>query len=72
MAINPRPYFVVSGFVFALVALLHLTRAIYGWPVLVAGQDVPLAVSWAGFILAASLALWAVQLAGRSKSDSKD
>ena len=72
MNINPRPYFVISGCIFALVALLHLARAINGWPVLVAGQDVPVTVSWAGFIVAASLALWAVQLAGRFRLDSKD
>lgn len=70
--INPRPYFVVTGCVFALVALLHVVRAIYGWPVVIAGQEVPVAVSWVGFVVAASLALWAVQLAGRFKSGSQD
>lgn len=72
MNINPRPYFVISGCIFALVALLHLARAINSWPVLVAGQEVPVTVSWVGFIVAASLSLWAVQLAGRVKSDSED
>ena len=68
MRINPKPYFVVSGVLFGLVAIAHLVRAIYGWPVAIAGKDIPVTVSWVGFIVAASLALWAVQLAGRSES----
>lgn len=72
LPINPRPYFVISGCIFALVSLLHLARAIYSWPAVIAGQDVPVAVSWVAFVITASLALWAVQLAGRFKSGPGD
>lgn len=68
LQINPKPYFVVSGCLFTLVALVHLVRAIYGWPVVVADWEVPISVSWVAFVLTASLALWAVQLAGRAQA----
>ena len=67
LQVNPRPYFVASGALFTLVAIAHLVRAIYGWQVVIGNYSVPNTVSWVAFIITASLALWAVQLASRTR-----
>ena len=52
----------VSGVLFALVALAHLLRIVNDIPVLVDDYDVPMLLSWIGFALPAGLALWAFRL----------
>ena len=57
-----RRYCVVSGVLFALVALAHLLRIVNDIPVLVDEYDVPMLVSWIGFAVPAGLAFWAFRL----------
>lgn len=57
-----RPYLIVSGSIFGLVALLHLLRVVYGWTVQVGGWVVPEAASVVGMIIAAGLCAWAFLL----------
>jgi hypothetical protein len=54
-----RPYLIVSGSLFGLVALLHLLRLVYGWAV-------PEAASAIGMIVAAGLYAWAFRWTGNS------
>lgn len=42
--------------VFAIVAVLHLARAALGWAVTIGPYDVPLWMSWIGFVVAGALA----------------
>jgi hypothetical protein len=57
-----KEYCVVSGVLFSLVALAHLLRIIFGMPVQVDGNDVPMLVSWIGLVVPAGLAFWAFRL----------
>ena len=59
-----RRYGLVSGFVFAIVALAQLTRALLGWPVRVDGFFVPIWVSVVAFIIMTSLSVWGIRSAG--------
>lgn len=58
-----RPYCLVSGAVFSLVALLHAGRLAYGWAFVIGPWSLPVAASWVGAPAAAALALWAFRLA---------
>ena len=57
-----KAYLLVSGAVFAAVSLLHLLRAINGWELRLGPWEAPMWASWAGFVVAAALALWAHRL----------
>lgn len=57
-----RQYCVVSGLLFAFVALAHLLRILYDMPVVVDAYDVPMPVSWIGFAVPAALAYWAFRI----------
>ena len=55
----PSKYAVVSGVVFGVVAVLQVVRALYQWPVLVGGVDLPVWGSWVAALVAGSLCVWA-------------
>ena len=59
-----RSYGLVSGFVFAIVALAQLTRALLGWPVRVDGFFIPIWVSVIAFFITAGLSVWGIRAAG--------
>lgn len=63
---NVRPYCVVSGALFSLVAVAHLARVAYGLPVTIDDYAVPMAVSWVAVVVPACLAAWAIRLAAGS------
>ncbi len=58
-------YLVVSGAVFLLVAVFHLFRLSHGWPILVGGASIPLALSYVGLPVSAGYAVWAAWLLRR-------
>lgn len=60
--IGLRVYLALSGGVFAIVALLHLWRAVYGWEAIVGPYNIAVALSWIGFVVAGSLSAWAWRL----------
>ena len=64
-----KEYCVVSGILFSLVALAHLLRVILGISVRIDEFDLPMFVSWAGFVVPAGLAIWAFRV-GRAESQS--
>ena len=55
----PSKYAVVSGVLFGVIAVLQAVRALYQWPVLVGGIDIPAWVSWVAVVVAGSLCMWA-------------
>jgi hypothetical protein len=60
-----KGYCIFSGVLFALVALAHLVRIVYGVSVQVDGFELPMFVSWIGFVIPAGLAFWAFRLSRR-------
>jgi len=61
-----RSYEQVSGTVFAVVALVQLTRIVLGWPVQVDLFTVPIWFSVVAFLVTGGLAVWAFRSGGRS------
>jgi hypothetical protein len=55
---NIKTYCGVSATLFTIVALAHLTRLFYGWPVEIEATTIPMLVSWVGFIVPGVLAAW--------------
>jgi hypothetical protein len=53
---STKSYFKVTGTVFLIVAAVHLSRVLKGWDVNIHTLDLPMWVSWAGFLLAGCLA----------------
>ena len=49
---------VVSGIIFAFVALIHYLRLIYHWQITVSGHSVPMSASIIALIVTGLLALW--------------
>ncbi|MDX1404788.1 MAG: hypothetical protein R3192_09630 [Woeseiaceae bacterium] len=58
-----RPYLIVSGLLFSLVALAHLLRLAYKVPLQVGEWSVPLWPSAVAVIVTFSLLVWAFRLA---------
>ena len=65
---SERGYCLVSGLVFAAVALAHLLRAVAGWPIQLGGWHAPLAASWAATVGAGALAAWGLRRAARGEA----
>ncbi len=51
-----RAFVLVTSSIFALIALLHALRLIYGWNVTIGEWTVPVWVSGVGFLIAGYLA----------------
>ena len=52
-----RVFVLLTSSIFALIALLHALRLIYGWDVTIREWTVPVWVSAVGFLIAGYLAL---------------
>jgi len=50
-------FLLVTSSLFALMALLHTLRLVYGWNVTIGGWTIPVWVSAVGFLIAGYLAL---------------
>ena len=57
-----RNYVVFSGLIFALIALAHILRLVFDWPLQIGDVTVPIWVSWIAVIVPAALATWAVTI----------
>ena len=55
---NPKAYCAISATLFTIVALVHLTRVLNGWPVVVDAFQVPMLASWIGTLVPGLLAVW--------------
>jgi hypothetical protein len=58
-----RSYLAVSGVLFGIVALAHVVRLAFGWPVQIGALSAPLWLSVIGVIVPGSLSVWAFNLA---------
>lgn len=57
-----RAYLVVTAILFGAVALAHLLRLVYGWPVQLGAEVVPMWISVIGLLVAGGLCIWALAL----------
>jgi len=57
MKIGIKNYFRFCVFIFALVAIFHALRLIYGWTVTVGFVEIPVSVSWLAVFIATVLAI---------------
>ncbi len=63
---TPRNFSLTAAIVFAIIALVQLTRAVFGWEVMINAYALPLWLSWVAFIVAAGLSCfgWKAYAAG--------
>lgn len=54
---SQKIFLAISGTIFGIIAILQMTRAIYGWHVQVAAFAVPLWFSWVAMVVAGCLAI---------------
>jgi hypothetical protein len=52
-----KPFSAIASVIFAIVAILHALRLIYGWEFTINGVIIPMWVSVLGFIIPALLAI---------------
>jgi hypothetical protein len=61
---------ILSGGLFAIVALAHLCRLVFAWRIVVDDALIPMWVSWVGLVIPGALALWAFLLSRRGDQDA--
>ena len=61
-----KTYLIVSTFIFALVAVVHLIRFTLGWSAQLGTWNVPLWVSMLAVLVSASVAIWGLMLVRRT------
>jgi hypothetical protein len=62
---NTKAYLIVSTFIFAVVAVMHLLRLVLGWSVVLGMTSIPLWVSMLAVLVSASVAIWGLALMRR-------
>ena len=62
---DQKPFSIVAGLIFTLVALFHLVRIYMDWPVMIGDWSVPMWASWIGLVVAGGLAFFGLRLAER-------
>ncbi|MBI4005391.1 MAG: hypothetical protein HY356_01875 [Gammaproteobacteria bacterium] len=60
-----KAYLIITGVLFGIIAVLHLLRLIYQWPLQVGTVNIPIIVSCAGLLVTAVLCVWAFLLVAR-------
>ncbi|MBI2176349.1 hypothetical protein HYU40_03295 [Candidatus Woesearchaeota archaeon] len=61
MAMDKKTFSTIAGVVFAVIAVLHLLRAILGWQAVIGSFEVPMWLSWVAAVVAAYLAYSALR-----------
>jgi len=59
---NQQAFFLISGIIFGLVALMHVLRLALRWEVKINQREIPMGLSVGGLIVAAGLCVWALWL----------
>ena len=62
LQVNTQFYFIISGVIFGLVAIIHLVRALSNWSFVIGPITFPLSASWIGFVITAAMCIWAIRL----------
>lgn len=55
-----KAYHQVSALLFEIVGVMHLVRAVLGWPMTIGEIEVPVAASYAVFALCSGMTVWAL------------
>jgi hypothetical protein len=61
-----KVYCFVSGIVFTVIALAHLTRSLAGWSFVFGPYTIASVFSWIAFIGAGALAIWGLSRVSKS------
>ena len=59
---SSKTFSLVAGIIFSLVAICHLLRLVFGWPMIIAGWTVPLWLSFVGLIISGFLGYQGIKL----------
>jgi len=59
-------YSIISGILFALVALVHLYKIVQGWDVVVGGTAIPIWASWVVLVITTTLAFFGLKFGLKS------
>jgi len=59
---HQQAFFLLSGIIFGLVALLHALRLAFRWQLRLRSQEIPMWLSVVSLIAAAGMCLWAFWL----------
>ena len=62
---SQKVFLTVSGTIFSVIAFLHLTRILAGWPAHIGAFEAPMWLSWVSVVVAGYLAISAFRLRGR-------
>jgi len=57
-----KTFSLVTGVIFAVVALFHLVRIVMDWSVIIGDWSIPMWVSWVALVVAGGLALLGLRL----------
>ena len=60
-----KPFTAIAIGIFAVVALMHAIRLLYGWEVTINGLTIPMWISVVGFIIPSGLAVLIWRESGR-------
>jgi len=61
-----RPYILVSGTIFGLVAVVQVIRAASAWPIHIGTTEIPVWASWIAAVVAGGLCVWALSIRERA------
>jgi hypothetical protein len=64
MELTHKNYYRITAVIFAVIALLHALRAVYGWEAVLGGVVIPVWVSWVAVVIAGYLAVRGFQFVG--------
>lgn len=59
---DAKNFFLISGIIFAAIAIVHLIRIFAGWPFIVGTFSAPTAISVIGILLFGAMSIWAFRL----------
>ena len=59
---NDKLFHLITGIIFALVALLQALRLYMAWPVMIGGWNAPMWISWIALVVASGLSYFALTL----------
>ncbi len=66
-AIRERGYLLIVGIIFAAVALVHLSRLLFNFDLVLGGWEVPTWLSWIGTVVTVYLSYMSFHIAARVK-----
>ncbi len=61
-------YYTTVAILFSIIAVVHFTRAYYGWEIIVSDAIIPVWVSWVAAAIAGYLAVRGFQVAEECKN----